>query len=143
MDYNGGEILHDNVLFHSFCFFLGYLLNIILVWITLINSKEKEKPITNIFKENVTKPNVYAYYESNQMHLSIKKIFKFFFICLIPLLIDLIENIINKIDRGGNDNDQLKYYYDDHSIIEYIIIFYYLNLITKFIISINIFHLLF
>jgi len=66
--YNEGKIFHDNLLFGSFCFFLGYLLNIILVWITQIQSKEKEKPITNIFKESIAKPNASIYNVSYEEH---------------------------------------------------------------------------
>ena len=126
--YNEEKILYDNLLFDSFCLFLGYLLNIILVWITLIQSKEKEKPIRIIFKERITEPNASIYYKSYEQHLSIKKILKFYFICLIPLLIEFLEDVIYKIDTGGNDNDRLNNYDDEYIIIKYIIIF----LLSKF-----------
>jgi len=38
-------IITDHILMYSFCFFFGYLLNIIPAWISHILSNEKEKVI--------------------------------------------------------------------------------------------------
>ena len=123
------KILEDHLLFNSFCLFLGYLLNIIPIWISHIKSKGKENSITNIFRERITESNIYITDELYEEHLSIKKILKFSFICLIPLLERLIENIISIIDtKRNNDDDNKDNYDDDFIIIEYIIIF----LVSKF-----------
>ena len=47
--YNIKNIIKEHCLFHSFCFFLGFILNIIPVWISHI--KTKERPIIQKLKE--------------------------------------------------------------------------------------------
>ena len=68
----------------------------------------------------------YIYNNPNEKYLSLKDILKFFFICLILLLADLIENIQNIID--DNDNEDNKNYSDDFIFINFLIIF----LLSKF-----------
>ena len=100
------NIIKEHYLLHSFCFFLGYLLNIIPFWISLKQSKGKEKPLIN----KLNKEKNYS-----------KEILKILFICLILLLADIIENIGNKIEN--NDYSEKKQYNDDYFFIEYLIIF--------------------
>ena len=130
MYYIGGNILYYNLLFHSSCFFLGYLLNIIPTLISYIKSKEKgkENHLSNKFKEENTLSIEYIYNKPYEKYLSSKDILKFFFICLILLLVDLIEDIVYIINTKGNDEDKLNNYDDCFTVIEYIIIF----LVSKF-----------
>ena len=119
IDIFGVKILKDHLLLNSSCLFLGYLLNIIAIWIRQIKSKEKEIPITNIFRESISTSIVYIYEESYEEHLSIKKIVIFCFISLIPLLEELLEHILIKIIEKDKESN----YSDAYPIIEYIIIF--------------------
>ena len=45
--YDEEKIISEHYQMHSFCFFLGYLLNIIPAWINNKNSKEKGNHIEN------------------------------------------------------------------------------------------------
>ena len=91
--YEKNNIIIDHYLLQSFCFFLGYLLNIIPAWIIHKQSKEKEKPLTNKLNEENNYSIEYIYNEPNKEILTNKDILKFLFICLILLLTDIIENI--------------------------------------------------
>jgi hypothetical protein len=124
--YNGGKVLDDNLLFNSSCFFLGYILNIIPVWIIHIKSKGKKNPIKNKLKEENTQSIEYIYNKPYKEYLSKKEILQFLFLCLIILLANLIENIVIKINSKGDD--KTINYDDNFSIIEYLIIF----LVSKF-----------
>ena len=98
--YNDNDsIINKHYLLHSFCYFLGFLLNFILIWIS-----QEEKPIIN---------------------KSTKDILKFFFICLILLLADLIENIQDIISAYNN----LDNIYNDYFIFTKFLIFF---LVSKF-----------
>jgi len=112
------KIFNENLSLNTFCLFLGYLLNIIPEWIRLIKSKEKKSPITNKLKEENIQSIEYIYNKPNEKYLSLKVFLKSCFICLIPLLEILIENIIHIINIIDKEN-----YDDDFPIIEYIIIF--------------------
>ena len=59
--YNELKIIHEHLLFYSFCSFLGYLLNIIPFWISHINSKENGKSITNKLEEKKAQSIEYIY----------------------------------------------------------------------------------
>jgi len=125
--YNDKEsIINQHCLLHSFCYFLGYLLNFIPTLISYIKTKEKEKPIINKLKEKNNNSIEYIYNNPNEKYLSIKDILKFFLICNILLLADLIENTQNIIDTYYNGDD--KRYDDDFIFIKFLIIF----LVSKF-----------
>ena len=90
--FEAGNIFLDNLLFHSSCFFLGYLLNIIPTLI--IHIKSNENHIINIFKEEDIQSIEYIYNKSDKKYLSLIRILKFCFLCLIQLFKDLIEKIM-------------------------------------------------
>ena len=97
------NIINKHELLYSFCYFLGYLLNIIPEWIVDINSETKERA-------------------------KINKFLKFFFICLIILLIGLVKSTLtlinnNKEENDNNNDNNIGIYDDDFIIIEYLIIF--------------------
>ena len=116
------NIINEHCLLHSFCFFLGYLLNFIPTWIFHIKSNEKEKPITNKLNEENSHSIEYIYNQPYEKYLTTKDILKFLLICFIILLADLIENTEIVID--DNDNKEYKYLYDySYIFIEFIIIF--------------------
>ena len=118
------NIINKHELLYSSCYFLGYFLNIIPAWIAQIKSKKKEKPSTNKMKERETQSIEYIYNNPYDKYFSIKDILKFFFICLILLLIDAIESTISVIEnKKENKNENKKKYDDDFIIIEYLIIF--------------------
>ena len=94
--YKEEKIITQHYQFHSFCFFLGYLLNIILGW--------------NIYNN----PNI--------KYLSTKDILLFLFICFILLLADIIENV--EIIQDDNNIREDETYGDDYTFIEYLIIFF-------------------
>ena len=118
--YDHENIIEKHYLLHSFCFFLGYLLNIIPFWISHKKSKGKEKPLTNKLNKENSYSIDYIYNEPNENNLPKKEILKILFICLILLLADIIENIGYKIEN--NVYSEIKYN-DDYFFIEYIIIF--------------------
>jgi len=119
--FNEDNIITDHNLLYSFCFFFGYLLNIIPDWISHKQSKGKENLITNkIEKENIHSIE-YIYNRPYEKYLSKKEILKILIICLILLLADIIENIAIIIEN--NDFAEEKKYDDNYIFIEYIIIF--------------------
>jgi len=133
------NLISDHLFLNSFCFFLGFLLNIIPLWIINIKSKVKEMPIANeLEKEEDTQFNIYnqsikyIYLKSNKKYLSkknlsIKDLSKIFFICFAILLTEIVDNIIPT--KGKNIIDkETKKYNDDFIIFEYLIIF----LISKY-----------
>ena len=77
------NIIKEHYLLHSFCFFLGYLLNIIPFWISHKKSKGKEKPLTNKLNKENSYSIDYIYNEPNENNLPKKEILKILFICLI------------------------------------------------------------
>ena len=119
--YNDNDIIiNKHCLFHSFCYFLGYLLNFIPAWISHAKTKEKERPITNKVKEGKLLSIEYIYNEPYEKYLSIKDIIIFFFICLILLLADLMENVKTKTDDD-------KHYSDDFIFIKFLVFFFVLK----------------
>jgi hypothetical protein len=123
-------IISEHCLMYLFCFFLGYLFNIIPNWISHIKSKEKEKPITNKLNEKRNNSIEYIYNKQDEKYLSAKDIIKFLFICHILLLAELIENAGNRIDdtiAEKEASDEAKNidnkYEDNYIFIECIIIF--------------------
>ena len=136
--YNDKDIIiSKQYLLHSFCFFLGYLLNFIPTWISHIKTKKKEKPKVNKLKEDNNNSIEYIYYKPYEEYLSLKDILKFFFISLILLFADLIESIEEKIDdkdtinensNGNNNSQNNKKYSDNFIFIEFLIFF----IVSKF-----------
>ena len=127
------NIINKHELLYSFCYFLGYFLNIIPSWIIHIKTKAKERSKVIKMKERETQSIEYIYNNPYEKYFSKKGILKIFFICLILLLIDAIEATISIIKRNEekerNKNDNNIYIYDDDFIIiEYLIIF----LVSKF-----------
>jgi len=126
-------IITNHILMYSFCFFLGYLLNIIPAWISHILSNEKEKVIEKKLEKENAYSFEYIYNNPNEKYLSAKEILKFLFICLILLLADIIENIgtiienIKKYKKCKYCFDK-KLFSDDYFFIEYLIIFLVLKL---------------
>ena len=120
------KIITEHYLMYSFCFFLGYLLNIIPAWISHIQSKENEKQEKNLEKEK-TLSFEYIYNNPNKNYLSSKEILNFLFICLIILLAEIIENIGDKIEirdiTGDNKYCVDQKFSDDYFFIEYLVIF--------------------
>jgi hypothetical protein len=113
------KILEDHLLLNSSCLFLGYLLNIIPVWIRHIKSKKKENSKINKLKEENTQSIEYIFNKPDKNYLSSKEILIFCFISLFPLIEELLEHSLHKI----NDKDKESNYSNDFPIIEYIIIF--------------------
>ena len=119
IDYFKVKILEDHLLLNSSCLFLGYLLNIIPVWIRHIKSKKKENSKINKLKEENTQSIEYIFNKPDKNYLSSKEILIFCFISLFPLIEELLEHSLHKI----NDKDKESNYNDDFPIIEYSIIF--------------------
>ena len=78
-DEKNGDILDNNKLFHSFCFFLGYLLNIFPSLINQRNSKTHEDFIINESKGERSQSIKYIYSKTFVKNLSTKDIIIFFF----------------------------------------------------------------
>ena len=99
------KILNDHQIFDIFCYYFGYLLNIIPTWFV------KENYIDN---------------NPDNKHMTAKDIIKFFSICFILLLTQLIEifsNIINKYNDNDNENKQNVGYKDNFILYLIIIMF--------------------
>jgi len=122
------DILGKNKLFHSFCFFLGYLLNISPALNSQRNSKTKENFIINESKGEKTQSIRYIYNKSLVKFLSTKDIIKFFILCFIVLLTDFIENISYLINKHQNNGTRNTEYEQNFIFIEFIVIF----LLSKF-----------
>jgi len=99
-DVNNKGILYNNVLFFSFCYFLGYLLNIFPALINQRNSEANENLIAN------------GYGRENPQ--SIKYFKKFFIISFILLIIDFLENTLSLFISNSEE---------DFIFIEFIVIF--------------------
>ena len=102
VDSKENNIINEHELLYSFCYYLGYLLNFIPVWIIQIKSKKEEGPKNNKMKERETQSShsiEYIYSNPYDKNLSKKNILKFLFMCFILLLIDLIESTLNIIDK--------------------------------------------
>ena len=133
VDSKENNIINEHELLYSFCYYLGYLLNFIPVWIIQIKSKKEEGPKNNKMKERETQSShsiEYIYSNPYDKNLSKKNILKFLFMCFILLLIDLIESTLNIIDKRKKDKDnnnenknESQVYNDDFNIIEFLIIF--------------------
>jgi len=106
--WNNEKIITEHNQVYSFCFFLGYLLNIIPAWISHIQSKEKERPLTNKLNEDNNHSIEYIYNKPYEKYISIKDVIIFLFICLILLLTDIIENIGNIIDNKDYSDEEKK-----------------------------------
>ena len=115
------KIISVHNLFHSFCFFLGYLLNFIPAWIVHIKSKTTKKPIKNKLKEENNLSIEYIYNKPYEKYLSTKDVIIFLFVSFIPLLADIIENIGDKIEYI--DYSEEKKYNDNYIFIEFFIVF--------------------
>jgi len=142
--YKEEKIITEHNLMHSFCFFFGYLLNIIPTYISHIISKEKEKPLTNKLNEENNHSIEYIYNQPYEKYLSTKDIIKLLFICLIILLTDIIEDIgiiiennidddtDNNTENNTNNNGYIDNKYNDYYIsIEYFFIFLISKLLCK------------
>ena len=110
------NIINEHELLYSFCYFLGYLLNVIPEWIVDIKSETKERP-------------------------KINKILNFFLYCLITLFIGLVKSTLSLINNNkekyDNKNDNnIGIYDDDFMIIEYLIIF----LVSKYAYNIEVYY---
>jgi len=111
-DENEENIIKKHKLLYSFCYFLGYLLNVILEWIVDIKSETKERP-------------------------KINKILNFFLYCLIILFIGLIKSNLSLINNKKEKTDNtIGIYDDDFMIIEYLIIF----LVSKYAYNIEVYY---
>jgi len=97
-------------LLDSLCYYIGYLLNFIPTWINHKNSKTQKEPIINGLKEGKMKSIEYIYNNPYNGYLSAKDIIKFVFICLLLLLTDLIEVIINIISPKNTKKEDEKEY---------------------------------
>ena len=91
---NNKDIFNGNQIFGTFCYYFGYLLNIIPTWFV------KENYIDN---------------NPDNKHMSAKDIIKLFSICFILLLIQLIE-IFSNIIYNDNENKQ-NVGYEDYFIL--------------------------
>jgi len=110
------NIITEHELLYSFCYFLGYLLNVIPEWIVDIKSETKERP-------------------------KINKVLNFFLYCLITLFIGLIKSTLSLINNKKEENDNknennIGIYDDDFMIIEYLIIF----LVSKYAYNIEVYY---
>ena len=102
--YNINEKLLDNhQIFDIFCYYFGYLLNIIPTWFV------KENYIDN---------------NPDDRHLSAIDIIKFFSICFILLLIQFVEIIPNIMDDDSEDNQ--KEDYEDNNLLFLILMIFIL-----------------
>jgi len=81
------KILDKHQIFDVFCYYFGYLLNIIPTWLV---------------KENIIGNN------PDNKYMSPKDIIKFFSICFILLLIQFIEIFSNIKDDDNNDNEDIQ-----------------------------------
>ena len=124
--WNEEKIITEHYLVYSFCFFLGYLLNIIPAWISHIQSKEKEKPLTNKLNEDNNHSIEYIYNKPYEKYISIKDTIIFLFISLILLLADIIQNIGDKIEN--KDYREEKKFDDEYYFFEFLFIFVILKL---------------
>ena len=102
------KILDKHQIFDIFCYYFGYLLNIIPTWLV---------------KENIIDNN------PDNKHMSAKDIIKFFSICLILLLIQFIEIFSNIKDDDDNDNEdnQKEGYEGNYLFFLVLIMFIFLN----------------
>jgi len=108
VDRENQDILDNSKLFHSFCFFLGYLLNIFPALISQRNSEINENLLINEYEGENPK--------------SIKFVIKFFIVCFISLLTHSIEKI-SFIILDKNKKIKEIYYEEDFIFIEFIVIF--------------------
>jgi len=123
-DENNEDILDKNKLFHSFCFFLGYLLNIFPALNNQRNSKTHENFIMNESKGKRSQSIKYIYNKTFVKGLSTKDIIIFFIICFILLITDFIENFSSIVINKKKENEENKEKYEqDFIIIEFIVIF--------------------
>ena len=110
--YNINEKLLDNhQIFDIFCYYFGYLLNIIPTWFV------KENYIDN---------------NPDDRHLSAIDIIKFFSICFILLLIQFAEIIPNIMDDDSEDN-QKEDYEDNNLLFLILMIFILLKCFKNFV----------
>jgi len=127
-DKNNGKILNNNKLFYSFCYFLGYLLNIFPALNSQRNSKTKANILINESKGEMPQSIKYIYNKTFVKNLSTKDIIIFFIICFILLLTDCIENISSIIINKHKDEENKNKYEEDFIFIEFVVIF----LLSKF-----------
>ena len=114
-DKNIEIILYKNKLFHSFCYFLGYLINIFPALINQRNSETNENLLINEYE--VENPQ------------TIKFVILFFIICLSVLLTKFIANFSSIIrNKYKEDEENKEIYEEDFVFIEFIVIF----LMSKF-----------
>ena len=100
-------ILNDHQIFGIFCYYFGYLLNIIPTWF-----------VNQDYLDNIP----------DDKKLSIKDILKFFIIYTILLLIEVIEIISNAID---SDDEQKLGYKDGYLLFLILIMFILPKFISK------------
>ena len=121
------KIITEHNFLYSFCFYFGYLLNIIPALINHIKSKE------NLTANKLEKKNIhsieYIYNSPYEKYLPKKEILNFLFICLILLLIDIIENFALFMEYEEDYySHAFKEYNDGYIFFEYLIIFIALKL---------------
>jgi len=113
-DKNNNAIFNKHILLDSLCFYLGYLLNFIPAWIMHKNSKTRK---SNGLIESKPESIKYIYNKTIVRYLSTKDIIIFFGFCLILLLLEFIEVILNKITKNKQQ------YVDDYLLFKFLIVF--------------------
>jgi hypothetical protein len=109
------NIFKNHKLFNSFCFFLGYLLNIIPEKISNKKSKLKKSTIGN----GLDSINSIKYiYNKPDIYLSTKDIIKFIALCLMLFFLEFIEVILDKLNK-----DNVEQYEDEYLLFKFLIVF--------------------
>ena len=109
------NIYNNHKLLNSFCFFLGYLLNIIPEKISNKKSKLKKSTIGN----GLDSINSIKYiYNKPDIYLSTKDIIKFIALCLMLFFLEFIEVILDKLNK-----DNVEQYEDEYLLFKFLIVF--------------------
>ena len=109
--YNDNNLFSQHILLDPFCYYSGFLLNIFLALIYNKCSKTKGKPIANKLKEENTHSIEYIYNNPYDKYLSKKDIIKFFGICILLIITDLIQIILDLDilnDIGNNTGNKFE-----------------------------------
>ena len=127
-DDDNNNIITKHILLDPFCYYVGFLFNIFLVLISNKFSKSKSETISKTLKEENTHIIEYVYNNPYDKYLSTKDIIKFFGICIILLITDIIEIIINIKNSIKNDyvEDEIKefQYEEDYLFYEFLVIYF-------------------
>ena len=113
-DKKSEKIFQNHKLLDSFCFVLGYFLNFIPTWISYKISKTREG---NGLVDQKNKSIEYIYNNPNDRHLSKIDKIKFLGMCLMLLLLEFIELIL-EILNGKNQQ-----YEDDFLLFKFLVVF--------------------